>query len=427
MKFNVHAAVAAASLFGLVVPMVWADSGHMGHMDATNASGHAHGAEEGNVRTNDNVIDIYGRLYMSVVTNDYNTSSVERETLLTSHGSVLGVRGHKPISSATKLFWQIESDVDLDNMGSGGHDGGGNGSELASSDSFVGFSGTAGALLAGKHKTPFTLAVHQWDPFMHVAGDATGTFGHLTHYSSLIDDEHDTIYHVSAPNSIVYFSPDLSGFSLNVAVLAVDRIDREAFTGTEVSREKSRISGSSMSLNYHSGGLSLVYAFETHRELEWQSETAHDVDECDADGADDVAGNADDMPCYLIDRSRAQILGIMYQFSSTMVSAVVESLKVEDAVIGNNDRLAYRLVLKQNVGPHSLRLAFTQAGEFDQKDGGSTVAAGWFQSLSSTTAAYVNAVLVKNDDEGSFGTFTTGDVPHGADPTTFALGVIHSF
>lgn len=420
MKDIFRAAAGVGVVLFATARIAAADTEHMGHPSPQTPSGHTHGAETGNVRTNDNVIDIYGRLYMSVVTNDYNETDVKRETLLTSHGSVLGVRGHKPIGGSSKLFWQIESDVDLDNMGSGGHDGGGNGSELASSDSFVGFSGGAGALLAGKHKTPFTLAVHMWDPFMHVAGDATGTFGRVSNYSSLVDEGDDTIYHVSTPNSIVYFSPDLSGFSLSAAVLAIDRVERESLTGQETSADSSRISGNSLSLGYTNGGLSIVYAFENHRELEWHGEV-HALDDCDNFNV------ATDDDCHLIEKSRAQVLGMMYRRSGTTVSAIAESLKIEDAVVGNNDRVAYRIALKQDIGAHSFRVAYTRASEFEEDDGGSTLALGWFRGWSSNTTAYLSAVFVKNDDEANFGTFATGDVAHGSDPTTYALGVIHSF
>ena len=384
----------------------FADAGqpHGHEAFASKSDAHTHGSEAGNVRTGDNSIEIYGKLYMSLGYSDPGINAPETIEL-SSHGSVLGVRGNKPLSEDIRLFWQIESLIDVDNMGTGGHDSGGNTSLLAGSDSFVGLSGNTGTLLFGKHNTPLTMLVHANDPFMHIAGDALSILGHVGHhYQSSFDPDHGTMFYVRAPNSIMYMSPEVGGFSTNVALIAID----------ESTQEGARIPGTSLSLNFKSGGFNLAYAFERHNELDHK--TSHTV------GADPE----------LLDKSQVHVLSAMVHFPTTMVNVTVEQLKVADDVDGNHKRWAYHLSVQQMFGLHSLRAAYAHASDFGDhasgaSDGAQMLAVGWFQALSSTTQAYVALASTQNKPRGDFGTFFVHEISRGADPTTLATGLIHYF
>lgn len=377
--------------------------GHESFVSKSDA--HTHGTESGNVRTGDNSIEIYGKLYMSLAYSDPGTRAHAHEVLaLSSHGSVLGVRGNKPLSELIRLFWQIESQIDLDNMGSGGHHSGGNSSVLAGSDSFVGLSSKAGTLLFGKHNTPLTMLVHSNDPFMHITGDALSILGYVGHhYESSLDTGHGTMFYVRAPNTIMYMSPEIGGFSTNVAMFALD----------ESTKEGVQIPGTSLSLNFKSGIFNLGYAFERHNELD--QKTSHTLPDPEA-----------------LDKSQVHVLAAMVHFPTTMLSFTVERLKVKDDVDGNHDRMAYHTSVQQMFGPHSLRATYAQAGDFSNHSSGDSsgtqmLALGWFQTLASTTQAYVAVATTRNKPRGDFGTFFVSSVKAGADPTTLATGLIHYF
>ena len=301
--------VAAISL-ALNAP-VFADASHNHGHEAFAAKGeaHPHGTETGNVRTGDNSIEIYGKLYMSLGYSDPGPGVVEKIDL-SSHGSFLGVRGNQPLNEALRLFWQIESAIDLDNLGEGGHDGGGNSSGLASRDSFVGLSGNAGTLLFGKHFTPLTMLLHANDPFAHLPGDARSMLGYVGHrYQSSIDSGHGTMFYVRAPNSIVYMSPDVGGFSTNIALIAID----------ESAAHGVRMPGTSLSLSYKIGSFNASYAFERHKKLDKKtSETLPDPS--------------------LLDMTQVHMLSAMYHLpTSTMVNFTVQKLEAKDTEDDNGE------------------------------------------------------------------------------------------
>ena len=403
---NFCSRIASAALLPFAMHAAWADNGHAVGHDAFASKGeaHTHGAESGNVRTGDNVIELYGKLYMALSYSDAGIGAPETMAL-SSHGSILGVRGHQPLNESVRLFWQIESEVDLDNMGDGGHDAGGNSSAFGGSDSFVGVSGDAGTLLFGKHNTPLTMLVHFNDPFAHIAGDALTILGHAGHhYESAFDPDHGTLFYVRAPNSIVYMSPEVGGFTVNAALIAID----------ESTNDGARIPGTSLSVNFKAGDFNIAYAFERHNGLDVK--TSHDP------LVDPEA----------LDKTQVQVLSAMVHFPSTMVNFTIEQLESTDDADGHHERLAFHVSAQQMFGPHSLRAAYAHANDFGDhasgaSDGGQMSSLGWFQALASATQAYVVVTATQNKSRGDFGTFLVHDIKRGADPTTLAVGMIHTF
>ena len=409
-------ALSTAILLAVSTP-AFADIGshRHGHDDfAPKADAHTHGTETGNVRTGDKAIEIYGKLYMSLGYSDPGVStdgdSPPNIIQMTSHSSTLGVRGNKTLTASTRLFWQIESQIDINNLGESDHAEGGNGSVLAGSDSFVGVSCNAGTLLFGKHKTPLSMVVHDNDPFMHIPGDALYLLGRAgAHGRSAIDGGHGSMFYVRAPNSIVYMSPAISGFSTNVALIGIN----ESTKGKGV-----EMPGTSLSLNFKSNGLNLAYAFEQHKNL------------------DKEIGDHDAIPAIedeILDKTQIHLLSAMVHFPTTMVKFSAEQLEVKDAVVGNSERTAYRMAVQQMFGLHSLRGAYTLAGSFGDHspgagNGAQQVAVSWFQTLSSDTQAYAVLAKTYNKEHGQYGTSVfVGEAKEGADPTTLAMGLIHLF
>lgn len=399
-------ATLAVSVSMAIFNLAAADQGHNHGHDAFQAqpASYTHGAETGNVRTGDNVIEVYGRLYMALAYNDHGgDGDSSKNLLLNSEGSRLGFRGNKILSDASRLFWQIESTIDLDNLGEGGHDEDtGNASVLAGNDSFVGFSGSLGTLLAGKHVTPFWLTAHSWDPFPHIVGTSMAFLGQLPNIGNELGDHHGTTMPLRAPNTLLYYTPSFGGFTVAAGLLAIDQRSADGV----------QLPAPSLSLDYKSGPFNVVYAFEKHRKLDEYSDQ-HD------DPATDAIGS-----------TTAHRLGAMYHFPSTMVSVIVERMSIADVAndaLDDSDRTAFQLGVQQKFGENSLRFSYLQAGEFQDDDSARMFVAGWFQKLATETHAYVALAFVQNDDEANYGTFITGEVEHGDDPKTLVVGMIHNF
>lgn len=405
-RYFTPAALAVSGSLAVLNPAL-ADQGHQHGHDQfqTDSPTYTHGAETGNVRTGDNAIEVYGRLYLALAYNDHGGDEESSENLLlTSEGSRLGFRGNKKLSETTKLFWQIESSIDLDNLGEGGHDDdSGNSSVLAGNDSFLGISGSAGTILGGKHMTPFWLTAHSWDPFPHIVGSSLAMLGKLPNIGNELGDHHGTTMPLRAPNTVLYYSPSFNGFTIAAGLIAIDQ--RSAENGVNAPAP-------SISLDYKNGDFSFVYAYESHKDLDLYSDQ-HD------DPAPDLIGATD-----------AHRLGAMYHFPTTMVSVILERMSIADVennALEDSDRTAFQVGVQQKVGEHSLRFSYQQAGEFQQNDGATIVTLGWFHKLSKETHAYLAAAMVNNDAEANYGTFVTGDVEHGDDPLTVAVGAIHNF
>jgi len=376
---------------------------------ATQADIFSHGQEAGNIRTNDNVIEIYGTVFMSVA------QTFDHYTTLTSTGSRLGFRGHKLLRDNLLAFWQIESIVDLDNLGEAEH--GGNRSRLAGRDSFVGISNNFGTIVAGKHNLPYKMAVHSWDPFNHLAGDFRTTLGRLPGFTTDID-HHGNIFHLRAPNALLYYPPVFSGVTTSFALRAID----------ESINNGARHPIISASIHYSYKRLNITYAVESHSKL-------------------DIYEHATELDPsltapYLIDRSTAHITGFMAHLGNTMISAIVEGIEIQDPVAPSGLKWSWHIgAIHKLESSYSMRASLGHSGDFMDHDGGSVIALGLFNSLSEETDMYFSYVQTINNAHGRYGTFFSDaieDSPesvHNEDnipldrfnPYTLSIGLIHQF
>lgn len=376
------------------------------------ADTYTHGAEVGNVKTTDNIIELYGRLFMSAtynfvshsdeeissVTDDGHEETSDRFAFLSSSGSRFGIRGHKTINMNLNVFWQIESAVDLTNLGLYDEETHfGNTSEFAGRDSFIGFATEYGNFVFGKHNSPYKLAIHSWDPFNHILGDIRAIFGRVAGLSTRFD-HHNNIYHTRIPNSILYFSPSKHGFSFNIAAGDIDETKRK------------QLPILSLNLKYRLGMMDFVYGFEQHWDVD-QYQEEHDGESI------------------TIDSSNAHVFGAMLHFGNTMASVIGERIKFsDDTYFDGWVRYAWQVAVTHKIEHHSLRFAYTQSSKFyDIPDYAKMYAAGWFYSLADKTQVYLTATLVYNEAEAQYGNFMSDNFEHDNDVKTVSAGFIHAF
>lgn len=412
MLFRSRAVAFATLVVCAFTPIAYADQSHERQGSfSLQADTYTHGAESGNVKTSDNIIELYGRLFMSATYNAVSGTTDEtlladpaheetsnRFAFLSSGGSRFGIRGHKNTRINARLFWQIESSVDLTNLGTYSEEEHyGNSSSFGGRDSFFGIATPLGDLVLGKHNSPYKMAVHSWDPFNHIIGDFRAILGNIEGFSTRFD-HHNNIYHTRIPNSILYFSPRLGGVSFNIAAGDIDETQHK------------QLPIISLNLKYRLRFLDLVYAFEQHWDVEEYRET-HDA----------IA-----IP---IESSNAHLAGGMLHLGNTMISVVGERIQFQnESVFDGWVRYSGSISVIQTLGHHSLRFAYTRSGRFyATPDFASMISAGWFYSLSEKSHAYLSFVMVENAEEARYGNFLSNNFEHDNDVKTVSIGAIHAF
>lgn len=356
----------------------------------------SHGHEEGNVQTSDNIIEIYGKVMIALNENRPGNAS------MLSSGSRLGLRGNKVLENSLLAFWQIESGIDLDNLGSDGH--GGNESELASRDTFVGISGNKGTLVFGKHNTPYKMSVHSWDPFNHVAGDFRALLGRIPGFT--VDfNHHGSIYHVRAPNSVVFYPKPKNGVSAAFGAAAID----------EASENRATFPILSARITVQSNNFEFVFAHETHNRVDYYSDVGHEEDEADISVEPD-----------LVESSHANLFGLYYSWTNTNLFGIAEHISVNDEDLDiQSERVVGLLGIVHNINQISMRLTVGQATEFSHDDGAFFTTVGLFRKLSADTTAYINFASVQNQSEGKYPSFYMEEAE--SNVSSFSLGFVHSF
>jgi predicted porin len=124
-------------------------------------------------------------------------------TVLESSNSRLGFRGVEDLGGGLKAFWQLELGVGVDN-GIGG-----DGTRLFSRDTFVGLSGSAGAIKIGRMDTIYK-AVGDSLSFLGISS------GNFVAISSVLAKpgigDSATSFHLRRDNVVQYESPEVGGF-----------------------------------------------------------------------------------------------------------------------------------------------------------------------------------------------------------------------
>lgn len=341
--------------------------------------------------------EVYGSIYLSIDYNDPGATG-QSNVYLDSDGTALGFRGSVPLSYNMAGIWQIESAVDLTELGEN------NETEFAGQNSFLGLQGDLGRLLGGKHDTPYKNATHHLDIFHHLPGDYRIMLGKIHDLNSGAGGHHGGAFHIRAPDILMYKTPSLGGLTLEVATFAFDENTTPDVNGDP--------SAYSLSAVCEVGMFYGTVAYEQHKNYDTYGD-AHDV-----------------ATLVTVDKTEAVMVGLMVHYGHAMLSFIAERIEITDADtvnVPNKARDAYYLSAQTGVENTKLKFAYGIAQEFETSDGGQFIAAGVSHNLSKRTEAYFVYTGVDNEVNGTYGTLKIDAFRTGADPSTFSIGMIHNF
>jgi predicted porin len=153
---------------------------------------------------------VYGKLHMSIDAQDNGSTSGLTHS---SNDSRLGFKGSEDLGNGMSTIFQVEVDLD-----------GGSANNLEWNNSlrntYIGVAGNWGAVITGKHDTPYKITGRKVELF----GDTRGDFRQLS----------GRLGHEARPqNVIAYKMPTLGGFNLLAAYVIEDNVNdqkTEAFS-----------------------------------------------------------------------------------------------------------------------------------------------------------------------------------------------------
>lgn len=332
----------------------------------------------------DNKIEWYGKVHLSV--DAYSDARVDGDEDgddsgigVASNSSRLGFKGKHKMDNGMKFVWQYESQINIDD---------GNGS-LANRNTYAGFSGNFGKIIAGNHDTPLKRVVTKWDPFNETVGEARSVLGQP-------GDEGNNSFNTRAKNMIMYTSPKMGGFK----ILAQYGTDSDASSNGD---------------NNDRGLFSAGFEYKNDMVKLWggyESQMSED------DAADD--GTA------------LRLSGIV-KLSDLNLGLLYEAIEDSDSAVGKRD--GYGAFVTYKIGKNKLKLAYYAVDEYDEiaDSDAAVVSVGWDYKLASKTKMYLVYSALDQGNEADFrlGRRGHGDryrgVADGDSPNALSLGVVHKF
>ena len=340
--------------------------------------------------------EVYGDARMSVDfsdNGDNNTGQEKSKMSVSSNGSYLGFRGDEDLGNGMSAMYQLEQGVNWD-TGTAFTD---------NRPTYVGIGGGFGTVMAGRFDTPYMSATDRYDIFIDTKADYNAIMG-ATVGSSVTG----AIFDGRVSNTLVYATPDLSGFTGALAWVMAD-----ATSGNDnlpISKSNNKKDAYSVSGNYDNGPLSLAAAYQSIQKA----------------GLGGVSGK---------DATAWKVGG-----SYTIMDATTLALIYENIDLGGNvkDRNAFYVNASHKMGDTTLKLAYANADKCGgtsavcDKTGGQQISVGVSQSLTKNTEVYALYTQVTNDNAGDYGlaygpgTVTKADGTM-SDVSSISFGINHMF
>lgn len=367
-------------------------------------------------------VDIYGVIAMSldsVDTGNGPTAATQgvRLNKVSSNASRLGFRGKEDIGGGLAALWQIESLVNVDGTGT---------STFANRNSFLGMqSEDMGTLLLGRHDTPYKFSTRKLDVFGLTLADNRTLLGGVAGKSSWMQ------FDGRRTDTVVYKSPELSGFSLAAAY---------SF-GAETTSSATQTKGSAWSLAgmYRANGLYGALAYETHKIGSPATGALAGTAAGSFAGANSKESAWKVGLGYQID---ALNLGLIYEKTSDTLGGAGAAAPVATCTaVGQNcyGHSVYYLSGKYSFGNDAIKLAYGKSGKLAGAAAGSDTSAkqfsiGYDHSLSKRTTLFAFYTRLVNGSGINYGlssaTVTTGSTPAAGDGATLSglsVGLHHIF
>lgn len=333
-----------------------------------------------------NGVQIYGQMnagYEFVKADTTDGSNSATRGRVSDYTSRIGFKGSEKLSNGLTAIWQLEARVRPDDAGQG---------TLGSRNSYVGLAGNFGAVVLGRHDTPYKLVGSELNPLTGTTADFTGANGVFSR-GEVVAGRLD--------NVVAYLSPNFNGFNAKVAYV------------TDENQTNSVNSNKwSFSAEYENSGLKLGLGYAKAFDL---------------GGVQDATATATK-------------LAASYTFNgnNTMVGGGFDNVVVKSAAGVETKKRGYLLSATHNVSPELKLIANmgwlgkTRVAGVDQDEtAAKQVTLGAQYALSKRTNLVGFYSKVTNDrasavELGSAAGNSVG-VTAGADPQVFAVGIQHKF
>ena len=379
-----------------------------------------------------------------------NEGDLASRSRVSSNSSYIGFRGVEDLGNGLKAQFQIESAVDM--SGKSADTGSTENNGWANRDSFVGMSGSLGAVRLGYQSTPHRVVATTFDLLPDAAGagsslnligkvnmgallnpvSATGTTEQVIGETNAgangtIDNTYGVI---GRSQSIVYVAPTYEGFTGMVAFTGNDARDNRSAGAGLASRNPYAWN---LAGTYVRGQFKVGYSFLAAKD-------GGSLDGITAAGLNalSLTGN---------ERTYAHLLGASYDFGQgTVVSGMYDRIdgRLDGAAMSDLKfkRTAYTLGVKHTVGKHSGLFAYTHAGDTDYSTGGRALGnAGdngasqytlrYGYEFSKRTQGYVQYVRLNNGNNAAYdvgsSVSSNSDVAAGSNLNVLGVGMRHSF
>ncbi len=304
----------------------------------------------------DSSLTIYGGTGVAIEAID---NDVTDALAVNSNHSAIGFEGSTDVNSSLAAVFHWDAFVSLDAPGGAGVAGGLIG---GGRDGWAGVRGSFGTVALGFQGRPWKTLSHALDPFEGTIADYSSVLGRV---GQALDEDGDPVggdgFDTGIGNSIIWFGPNINGFTWHIQYGAEEREDGPNNFGLQG--------------NYSNDQFLVGLSFD-------QNEGTGDAE----------------------DETAIKLVGSVNFGSAFTLTGAFESLTDAGGVDGF-DRDAFWLAGTLNVGSGSIRAAVTIADDNDLVDdsSGSQFSVGYFGNLTENSHWYAIFSAISNDDNSNYG------------------------
>lgn len=181
---------------------------------------------------------LYGKANVSYASTNFEDESIKRDESkldVASNASRIGIKGSETISDNLEAIYKAEFEVAFDDGDAK------DGKVFSQRNIYVGLKGNFGTVIAGHFDTPLKTAQKKVDLFNDLYGDIKNSF---------------TVNDNRKSNSLMYATPDLSGFMLYADIIASEQ-DNDG-----VDESEKRSNATSIAATYERNGFYGALAYD---------------------------------------------------------------------------------------------------------------------------------------------------------------------
>jgi predicted porin len=313
---------------------------------------------------------LYGKAHVSIQKNDNVSGSSEDNYTVDSNASRLGVKGSEDLGDGLKAIFGYEMGYNITDTNEGD-------SPITARNAYVGLSGGFGTFLVGRHDTPAKVAFHAAGT--DFLGDSIVDMNNVAGTGTFTERRLD--------NAIAYISPSFSGFTVAGAV-----VPGEGTNGYS----SDLANAASVGAMYSGNGLKASVGYEVA-----------DLSFLDNLGVTPTPVNKEKM----------WQAGLSYTFGDFTLGGNYQNTK--DVNGQDGDRTAWGLAGKANFGNNYVVVNYANNDSDASVESQMASADGYGlavgHNFSKRTQVYVAYHKTDYDDDAM------------EDPSSYALGMIHSF